>query len=340
MKIAIHKRLGSFSDRWIPYCEEKGLDYKVVNAYDSDIVSQVVDCDFFMWHFHHCNYRDMQFAKALILSLEAKGIRCFPNSKTCWYFDNKVWEKYILEAVNAPLVPSYIFYTEKEAMKWADKAEFPKVFKLKGGAGASNVKLVNTYGDAKKIIHQCFAKGFSQYRWQDQLKEEWRKYKERKAGLRNVIRPFYYALKANPTEFSHYNQKEIGYAFFQDFIPNNDYDIRIIVIGNKAFAIKRIVRKDDFRASGSGNIIYEREEIPEICVRISFDVSKKLKSQCLAYDYVFDAEGKPLIVEISYGFAMHGYDPCPGYWTEDMLWHEGPFNPQEWMVDNLLSNNA
>jgi glutathione synthase/RimK-type ligase-like ATP-grasp enzyme len=50
---------------------------------------------------------------------------------------------------------------------------------------------------------------------------------------------------------------EKNYVYFQDFIPQNDFDIRIIVIGKRAFAIKRMVRKGDFRASGSGNIKYD-----------------------------------------------------------------------------------
>ena len=53
MKIAIHHRSGSFSDQWIEYCKEKSIDYKIVNAYDSNIIEQVKDCDAFMWHHHH-----------------------------------------------------------------------------------------------------------------------------------------------------------------------------------------------------------------------------------------------------------------------------------------------
>jgi hypothetical protein len=44
MKITIHHRPGSFSDRWIEYCKREGIEYKIVNAYDSDIVKQVEDC--------------------------------------------------------------------------------------------------------------------------------------------------------------------------------------------------------------------------------------------------------------------------------------------------------
>ena len=37
MKIAIHNSKGSFSDRWIDYCQKNNIPFKIVNAYDSDI---------------------------------------------------------------------------------------------------------------------------------------------------------------------------------------------------------------------------------------------------------------------------------------------------------------
>ena len=42
--IAIHKSSG-FTERWIAYCEQEGIDYKIVNCYDSDIIEQLKDCD-------------------------------------------------------------------------------------------------------------------------------------------------------------------------------------------------------------------------------------------------------------------------------------------------------
>lgn len=271
------------------------------------------------------------------MSLEAKGVRCFPDSHTCWHFDDKVAQKYLLESVGAPLVPSYVFYSKDEAVEWAESTIFPKVFKLKGGAGASNVKLAQTKSDAIKLINQCFGKGFEQYRWQEQFHESFNKYKEGKASMREVLRPIKYALKKYPTEFSHYHQNEIGYAYFQDFISNNTFDIRICVVGNRAFALKRMTRKGDFRASGSGNIIYDKNQIDERCVKIAFECNKKLQTQSIAFDFVFDPSHNPLIVEISYGYAMSAYDFCEGYWTDDMQWHEGThFDFCGWMVENLI----
>lgn len=73
----------------------------------------------------------------------------------------------------------------------------------------------------------------------------------------------------------------------QDFIPNNDHDIRVIVIGDKAFAIKRMVRKNDFRASGSGNILYDKLQFNVESFRLAFEINNKLHSQCTAMDFIY-----------------------------------------------------
>ena len=131
--------------------------------------------------------------------------------------------------------------------------------------------------------------------------------------------------------------REKGYVYFQDFIPNNDSDIRVITVGDKAFAIKRMTRDGDFRASGSGKILYNKESIDERCVKIALDASKVMQTQCTAYDFVFDENGTPLIIEISYAFLMTAYDECEGYWDNNMNWHAESFNPEYWMIENLIN---
>ena len=55
------------------------------------------------------------------------------------------------------------------------------------------------------------------------------------------------------------------------------------------------VRENDFRASGSGFISYNKEEIDVNCLSIAFDVTNKLDAECLAFDFVFDQNKLPLI---------------------------------------------
>lgn len=330
---------GSFSDGWIRYCNDNGIDYKIVNAYESDIIEQVADCDAFMWHHHHGNYIDVLFAKQLLYSLQRVGKKVFPDFNTGWHFDDKVGQKYLLEAVGAPIVPSYVFYTEKDALNWIENTSFPKVFKLRGGAGSSNVKLVKTKNYAKKIVKKAFGKGFPQFGRIGYLKERYKKWKNGKDSFLGVCKGFYRLLF--PPEYCKMHGREKGYVYFQEFIKDNKFDIRVVVIGNnKAFGLKRMVRKNDFRASGSGDIIYDKSGIDERCVRISFDIAKKLETQSLALDFIFDEGNNPLIVEISYGYSIKAYYKCEGYWTDDMIWHEGNgFDIEGWMVENLIKEN-
>lgn len=334
MKIAIHHRNGSFSDEWIKFCEQEKIPYKLVNAFDSDIINQVSDCKIFMWHHHHARFQDVLVAKQILFALEQAGKKVFPDFKTGWHFDDKVAQKYLLESIDAPLIPSFVFYAKQDAAAWIEKTSFPKVFKLRGGAGATNVKLIHNKTQANQLINRAFGRGFSQFNRLDHFKETLRKLKEGKESkislLKGIARIFF------PTEFVRMQPREKGYIYFQEFIPNNSFDIRLIVIGGKyAYGVRRLNRKDDFRASGSSNFRYD--EIPDKVVKEAFETSLKLNLKSCAFDFIFDKAGTPLIIEMSYGFGTTGSGKAPGYWTSDLCWHEEAFNPHAWMVKDLIN---
>jgi len=338
MKIAIQHREGEeiFSDRWIKYCKINSINYKVVNVFDNDIVKQCEGCSAFMWHHHPGIFKEVLVAKKILFALEHAGIKVFPDFKTGWHFDDKVAQKYLLEAIGVPLVPSFVFYDKKQALDWAAKISYPKVFKLKGGAGSANVKLVNSENKAIKLINKSFGKGFAQFDRLANFKERVRRFKSGQDGLIGILKGI--ARLFIITDFARQQAPERGYAYFQEFIPNNNCDIRVIVVGEKAFAIKRMVRENDFRASGSGLIIYEKREIEERFVELAFQANQLIGSSSIAFDFIIDEENKPLIVEISYGYAVEAYDDCPGYWDSNMKWHDGKFNPQDWMIDNIINS--
>lgn len=338
MKIAIHdsKQGHYFSKRWITYCSKNNIPYKIVNSYNNDIINQIKDCDVFMWHHSNYDYKDALFAKQLIYSIEGMNIQVFPNFKTTWHFDDKVGQKYLLESIDAPMVPSYVFYTKEEAANWVKNTNFPKVFKLRGGSGSSNVKLVRSKKEAFKLIRKAFDGGFNQFDSINHLRFRYMNYKSGKEGFDAVLKGIGRLFIGN--KYSSLAPKEKGYVYFQDFIPNNTFDIRVIVVGDKAFAIKRMVRENDFRASGGGNILYNKKEINERCIQIAFSVNEKLKCQSIAYDFIFDHNNNPLIVEISYGYDVNAYDNCEGYWDSSLKWHAKKVNPQEWMVENIIKS--
>ena len=336
MKIAICCRKGSFSDYWLTYCEENGISYKKVDAYQSDIMKQIEDCDAFMWHFSHLDYKDKVFAKQLLYSIEASGKPVFPNFKTVWHFDDKLGQKYLFESIKAPLVTSYAFYTKQEALLWANKASFPKVFKLRGGAGSTNVKLVDTRKEAVSLISRAFSRGFSAYDPLASLKDRWRDYRSGKCPFFVLLKSFFRlfivssAIKLLPLEK--------GYVYFQDFIPNNDTDTRIVVIGDKIIGERRGVRNGDFRASGSHILLPDASKVDMRCVQLAYNVSQKLGLQIGVFDFVHDKDN-PLLVEVSYG-TDPDYTECEGYWNEKLQFTSAPINLPKMIIESFIQNNS
>lgn len=335
MKIGIQDNKGSFSDRWIAFCKSNCIPYKIVDCYRTDIMEQLADCDALMWHYSHKNPKASKFGKQLLFAVLSAGKKAFPDYNTIWHFDDKIAQKYLLEAIEAPMATSYVFYNKQEALEWANQTTYPKVFKLRNGSGSENVRLVTSEKDAIYLIKKAFGKGFRQYDAWNNLKERYRTYLLGLTTFPDLIKGLIRLI--HKTEYARVTGNEIGYIYFQDFIPGNDFDIRVIVIGDKAFALKRMVRKNDFRASGSGFLLYDKELFDDYTIRLAFEVTDKLKAQCMTYDLVY-LQGKPVILEISYGFAKEGYDACPGYWDRELNWHPGKIEPQNWMVDMVINS--
>lgn len=338
MKLAIHQNIreGFFTERWIDFCQKNNISYKLVNCYSSDIIEELNDCDGLLWHFAQGSALDYLVAIKLITSVNAAGKKTFPDPNSCWHFDDKVAQKYLLEAINAPLIKSWVFYSKKETLEWISKTTFPKIFKLKGGASSANVLLIKNSREAKKQVKKAFGRGYRQFDRVNLFIYSVKKWQLGKNKLKDVAKDFFKIFVKS--DYEKIKGRERGYAYFQEFLPNNSSDIRIIVIGNKAFGIKRMVRKNDFRASGSGHILYGREHIDERCIKIAFNIAKKLNSNCLTFDFLYNESNEPLIAEISYGFVQEGYDDCPGYWDKSMKWIGGRFSAQDWMVEDLITD--
>jgi glutathione synthase/RimK-type ligase-like ATP-grasp enzyme len=340
--IAIHNQPGSFSDRWISYCEEHRIQYRTVDIFDHSIISCLRRLKVTGILFHisdHMAPRTRLAARSVCQSLEAAGIEVFPNLASYWHCDDKIAQHYLLEALDVPRCKTYIFYSRKEGYEWAATAEFPKVFKLRCGSGSTNVQLIRRQRDAERLVRSMFGRGMkatsglvsdlSTKLYKHSKKRDWiATLKRLPATATNV------ALQALMTP------RERGYAYFQDFLPNNEFDTRVTVIGSRAFSFRRFVRPDDFRASGSGRPDHDPDAIDLRCLRLAFETSKRLGSQCMAFDFVFDMNHEPMILEMCYAFVPDFVYECPGSWTPDLVFHPGQRWPQDVMLENFLQTEA
>lgn len=337
MKIAIHNE-GGWNTRWHQLCKEWGISYKIVDCYDTNIMENLEDCDALMWSFDHGYPQDILMARNVLYSCEIKGMKVFPNHKSCWHFDDKITQKYLLESINAPLVRSWCFYNRKTAIYWLNStAKYPLVAKLRRGAGSYNVKLLKNKKEAIFYCNKMFLQGLMP--GPSYLSDAKNKLKIVKTftGILKKIKKAPDFFK-NVFISKHFFPKEKGYLYVQEFIPNNLFDIRVSIIGNKAWAFRRKVRENDFRASGSGMIDYDYTQIPLETIRISFEVSKRINAQSMAYDFVLDKTNKPYIVEMSYRFAFRAIYDCPGYWDTNLVWHDGFSMPEKECLKLIINS--
>lgn len=335
MVVGVHK---TFFKGFFPYIQRferildhNGIKHVRLECDDPDFWPRVAELTLFIFWWRHDN-GDSRLAGTLIPILESElGVKCLPNAQTCWTYDDKIRQYFLLRQHGFPIVDSWIFWDKQKALDWIETAPVPIVFKLSGGAGSENVILVRTRALGRKLIRRMFSSGiestripWGNTRWLDlNLKRELRHWAANHLrNLRGIATP---AL-----------ERHKNYAYFQRFLPDNHYDTRITVIGNRAFGFRRYTRDNDFRASGSGRLDYDNRQIDERCLKIAFEISRKMRFQSMAYDFLYDADRKPVFCEISYNFVDTAVHDCPGYWDDSLNWHPGNWWPQFFQLADAL----
>jgi len=342
MKVAISKNIrifnhsGAWTDTWIEFCRENNIDYIIIDCYQPDVIEKLRDCDCLLWHFSNYVLPDMMIARSVLYSAKNMGIRIFPDFESSWHFDDKVAETYLLESVNASIPASWMFYLHEDCAAWLkSKAQFPLIAKLRCGSGSHNVKLLKTRTQALKYSSRMFKKGFKTqphliFKAKSQLMSS-RSFSVVKARMKRI--PEFLRTLSRAKMFP----KEHGYVFFQEFIPNDGYDLKIVVIGDKLSFIGRHTRKGDFRASGGGNLFFEKKLVTKSIISSAFETSDRLGFACMGYDYVVDKnDGTGKIVEISYGFSHTALLEAGGYFDRGGEWHSEPLNAPVEVLRNIL----
>jgi glutathione synthase/RimK-type ligase-like ATP-grasp enzyme len=317
-------KLQSFSDYWLKLAAETGIEVRVVNVFAPDFIDQLADCDGFMWRFGFRS-RERLLAKRLLPAVEhGLGIQVFPSWKTAWHFEDKVAQHYLLQAAGIPTPRTWSFWKQEPALEFCREASYPLVMKLAHGFQSMNVRLLQNADEATYWVHQMFGPGVTSLKGSHLVRMARR--------LRTAVPPTLgktLGRSTQPDEVHH------GYILLQEFLAGNDFDTRVTVIGNRAFAFRRFNRPNDFRASGSGLIDWDPAQIDLGMVRLAFRVARQLGTQSVAIDGLRRGEER-LINEISYTYVSWLVRDCPGHWVLSgdpasgrLDWVEGHMTPEE-----------
>jgi hypothetical protein len=285
-----------------------------------------------MWRFGYTPLPRL-FAKRLLMAVEhGLGIPVFPSWQTAWHFEDKIAQHYLLRAAGIPTPATWVFWNRAAALEFCRTASYPIVMKLSFGFQSANVQLLKTPGEAEYWVGQMFGPGITGINTRTPLRTALR----RARGAMRHLRGLPAQTNLDDCELQR------GYFYVQEFLPGNDFDTRVTVIGGRAFAFRRFNRPDDFRASGSGRIDWDPRHIDLESVRLAFRVAERLETQSIAVDVLRRGEAR-VLAEISYTYASWAVRECPGHWVLQgnadaggLTWVDGKMLPEDAIFDDFL----
>ncbi len=325
----------SWNRPWIEYCENNGITFIKIDPLDHELINSIRKVDILLWHLNGFEFQEMLIAKSVIQVAEEIGIKVFPSSRSSWFFDDKISEFLALKAIGAPIPNTEIFLNKEKAKEWVNNIEFkPVIAKLRNGSGSHNIVLLKSRRKAIRYIKKMFNNGLnsspsllfkasSNIRSSNSKEVFLSRFKKIPDFLRNLK-----SAKSYP--------REKGYVFFQELVPNDGFDLKIITVGKKVGVFGRSIRKNDFRASGGGSVIHDKEIIPNNVINSALETSGKLGVECMGYDYVIDKNnGIGKIIEMSFGFSYELLLEADGYFNESGEWIAEPLNAPKEILSSL-----
>ncbi len=202
-----------------------------------------------------------------VMYLVDKKCHIIPSYEMLLSHENKGFQQLFRYEHNfGNLIGNYFFDIDDS------KLSMPKVFKTITGAGSSGVSLVRNQKDLSKIKSQHFT-----------------------VSKKRQIIKLQRRLKLRKNEFKIYNYRHKGFNRLveQEFVPNLKNDYKILVFGDRYYGLKRNIKKNDFRASGSG--LFKFEKPPNKVLDFAKNIFNELDNPYASLDIAQSVDGCHLL---------------------------------------------
>lgn len=261
------------------------------------------------------------YLEDIVSALELKGAKVLPKAMFLRAHENKVFMEQlrkILLPVEQQTLQAKTFASLEELNQAIQEKQLtlPTVIKTASGAMSKGVYLAKTEAELLKVIKKIS----STLDFKRSIKEKIRIQKHKG----------YLPESQNQRKF-----------ILQPFIPNLTCDWKVLIYGNKIFILKRNIKGDDFRASGSGfNYKAGSEaEFPILYLDFVYSFFETLNLPNLSLDFAFDGK-TPYIIEFQalyYGTSTQS--KCKDYYEQvDGKWElkENTFDQESIYVDSVV----
>lgn len=235
---------GMYWTKFERFLKNNSVQYEYFDINNSTFIDEAEKFDIIIWRTLSDPASQNEAEGKIKLLEKYMGKSCFPSEEELWFYEDKIRQHYLFRINNLPTINTIVSYSENEAMNFIKGCNYPIVSKIATGSGSQGVRLIRNYKEARKMCKRIFGHGLKIY-------------------------------------WPYLRQK--NYIYFQEFIEDSTYDLRIIIINDSYFGYYRNVPKGDFRASGAGN--FEKKDIPKEALLLAKRVKECLpRTRILAVD--------------------------------------------------------
>ncbi|KJF91571.1 hypothetical protein UB42_01810 [Photobacterium leiognathi] len=245
-----------------------------INIFDiNELIKYGVNDNEFYWITSHQNTAVKKYLNDIVFSLFVnREEQLITSLKLYFAHDNKGIQSLLFNNGKSIELIKQKYYLSS----LSEDIDRKKVFKTIDGAGGQGVSLVDN-SKIKKRVNKEKIISFNIYECKTAIKEK----------IKKIV-------KRND-KYASYVEKRVPYVL-QDFIEGLDSDYKVLVFFKRVYVLKRNIRDNDFRASGSGKFSYIeptdellnyslnlRENINSPFVSIDIAEVSKNKFKCIEY---------------------------------------------------------
>ncbi|MFO1142334.1 MAG: hypothetical protein U1E59_08085 [Amaricoccus sp.] len=291
-----------------------GIEAEVFDPLLPGATSRIGGFEAFIWRYSPWAPWTDAAPRIMALVEEVYGLPVWPPRVLREAYESKITQADLLDALQIPSPRTWVYWREKDALAALPELPLPLVTKLSRGGRSEGVALISTRGEAELLIRQMFSIGLGSMGFMREKRERrWGKYT-----------PLVRAMRRGRFKGSH----ERGYVLFQEFIPGNAFDTRVVIQGDRGWASRRMVREGDFRASGSGVSDLSAAAINPEALALTWRLADALGVRSLVTD-VMQRDGRPVMGEFSFSMQAHPLRLWEGHWrrgADGIAWVDEPLD--------------
>jgi len=228
----------------------------------------------------------------IVRHLECSGYRVVPSYDLLLCHENKGYQELLKQRLGLAAPTGMYFASGDELADYP--LTFPLVLKTTEGSNSKGVFLIRNGRQLRRVLNRLQQPLGLLTRLDLWRRKYWRRNKQFEGFPDFDSRRDYH-------EYHEYLRVEMPFIL-QPFIPGLTYDFRIIVLYDRFYAMKRLTRAGDFRASGSKRFVFDQQlpaEVLDFARQVYIRVSDQ--SPFLSLDIAF-GQGACYLLEFQ---ALH-----------------------------------